>query len=89
MPRTSLKSFGKGLSGTGWPDDSLAMIHRSEQLLRPLIPSMATEEAEVWRATAIEANGVLLKESRCTKRVNAFCRLDAPVQSNIAQNLGL
>ena len=67
MPRAYLRSFGKGLSGTGWPDDSLAMIHRSEQLLRPLIPSMATAEAEVWRATAITANGVLLKVNATRK----------------------
>mmetsp|Transcript_8521 Transcript_8521/g.20134 ORF Transcript_8521/g.20134 Transcript_8521/m.20134 type:complete len:425 (+) Transcript_8521:105-1379(+) len=67
MPRAYLRSFGKGLSGTGWPDDSLAMIHRSEQLLRPLIPSMATAEAEVWRATAITANGVLLKVNETRK----------------------
>ena len=65
MPRAYLRSFGKGLSGTGWPDDSLAMIHLSEQLLRPLIPSIATAEAEVWRA--ITANGVLLKVNATRK----------------------
>ena len=64
MPRAYLRSFGKGLS-TGWPDDSLAMIHLSEQLLRPLIPSIATAEAEVWRA--ITANGVLLKVNATRK----------------------
>ena len=44
------------------------MIHCSERLLRPLIPSVATTEAEAWRATVMRADGVYLKVQPQTRK---------------------